>query len=966
MFRITALLLACALSVALGAAEKLAVDYKSYMKSLKGVQRSDDVFVTAAPALAVDGREIKGKSHTVAGQYFYIFGDKARALAGKNLVLRAKIKRISGIAPLSASYRVFGNGNKFMSGRAVQTPAKLTGKWEDVELSFQIPPLSGIENVNVGFTLKQESKDNNRIIVDEVKLFYAEASGLVHTPGDSLGTAPLLLNKGPLVLIKDGVPQFKIVVPAGNNAIAAYAAKEIQEHIFLMTGKKPQIVTDANFKGGSALWIGGTSLAEKYGVTPAMIPPDNWVVARVGSAVIISGGDKPGATERNIVARGTIPLGTLSAAYEFLERVFGCRWYWPGKLGTVVPQHKNVSLQAFFKTGAPPYDCRALFYDISKDPDIPARDVVVWQRRNRLGGSAPDPIGMHSLADFPAKFGKSHPEYFALQPDGKRKIGGDSGTHLCLTNPDVIREAGKWAVEYFRKRPGAKFVSIMPGDSNDLFYCRCPKCSAEVTESKGRNGIHSNAVWGFVNKVAAVVAKECPGKFVKCCAYADYLRRPDFALLPNVAVTLCYGPLTRGGNDFKIPWRELIDEWRVTGAALYVWEYWNASRYHRGIYGAPSVFPRQLKELYLLDRNQVSGRVIELADVAATGVGVQSWADWMYDSLNLYMSMKLMWDADFDVEAELERFYPDFYGPAAKTMREFYDEMEKVWVLGCYQLKGKNVWDWEVCWTKVYPPQFVDRMMALLRKAVKETEGKEPYHARAKKTLEGYLPFESNSRMFRGVKSVKASRIEVPRGAAPVIDGKVGAEEWKNAAVIDGFCDSYNVYKVKSKTTMKFRHDGKFLYAAVIAEIPKENAKIAKLPADLGRRDGYLWDYESVEFFFAGKDDQLFQFILAPDNALFDAEWRDKRNLNTALKWQCEGIKFATTCAKEMWCGEVAIPLAVLKLTAPPAQGAYTTNFARNHRYVDARGTRHWEQSMWLPTFGSFHNKDRYGTLVLK
>ena len=160
------------------AAEKVAVDFKSNLKYLKGVQRSDDIFLTKAPALAVDGRETKGKKHTVAGQHFYIFGNNARALAGKNLVLRAKIKRISGIAPLSMGYRVFGNGNKFMSGRSISVKADKTGKWEDLEMSFQVPPLSGIENVNVGFTLRQETPENNRIIIDEIKICFAENSGL--------------------------------------------------------------------------------------------------------------------------------------------------------------------------------------------------------------------------------------------------------------------------------------------------------------------------------------------------------------------------------------------------------------------------------------------------------------------------------------------------------------------------------------------------------------------------------------------------------------------------------------------------------------------------------------------------------------------------------------------------------------------------------------------------------------------
>ena len=947
------------------AAEKVAVDFKSHMNNLKGLQRSDNVFVTKAPALAIDGQEAKRKKSIVAGYHFYVFGKNARALAGKNLILRAKIKRISGVAPLSFGYRVFGNGNKFMGGRSISTPALKTDKWENIEMSFQVSPVAGIENVNVGFTLRQETLENNRIIIDDVKICMAEESGLVNIPGAGLGIAALTLNKGQLELIKNCEPQFKIVIPINENSIARYAAEEIQTHVKLMTGRTVAITKDNQYQG-TAIWIGNTAMAQKYGVTPQMIPAENWVIARAGNAIIISGGDKPGVTTSNIISRSTIALGTLSATYEFLERIFGCRWYWPGKLGTVVSKDKNISVDNLFKTGAPQFDCRALFYDISKDPDIPAKDVMIWQRRNRLGGSAPEPIAMHSFRDWPEKFGKDHPEYFALQPDGKRKTNNETGVHLCMTNPEVIKTAGEWAVNYFQKRPNAKFVSIMPGDCNDLKYCRCPECTKMISAEKGRFGIHSNAVWKFVNQVAAIVAEKCPGKFVKCCAYADYLRRPDFPLLPNVAVTLCYSPVPRANSEYKKEWRNLINEWRITGAKLYIWEYWNNSRYTRGVYGAPSLFPRQLKEIYLIDSSHVSGRVIELADIDSNGIVIRSWADWMYDSLNLYIAMKLMWNRDYDVEAELKKFHKDFYGPAAKVMAEFNNLLEIAWYNGEHRLKDENVWDWEVCWTKVYPPKLVDHLMALLRKAVKDTIGKEPYYSRTKKTLECFSVFERNSKMFRSVQTKRENNIAVPKGTAPKIDGIVNDNEWKNATIITNFCDSYNVYKVKSKTVIKLRHDGKFLYIGVVADIPKSNENIMKCPATLGKRDAYLWDYESVEFFFCGKDKQSYQFILAPDNALFDAAWTNNSNLTSAIKWNSKKIKFATKFAPNCWSGEIAIPIAELKFANPLGKNKFRSNFARNHRYKDAKSAMHWEQSMWLPTFGSFNNVERYGTLELK
>ena len=157
--------------VATFATEKIAIDFKSQMKNLTNIQKSNDVFVAKAPALAIDGQ---GKKNFVVSHHFYAFRNDAKALAGKKLLLRAKIKRINGIAPLSFGYRVFGNGNKLMESRYISTPAKKTDKWEDIEMSFQVSKRDGIENVNVGFVLNQKTSENNRIIIDDVKICMVE------------------------------------------------------------------------------------------------------------------------------------------------------------------------------------------------------------------------------------------------------------------------------------------------------------------------------------------------------------------------------------------------------------------------------------------------------------------------------------------------------------------------------------------------------------------------------------------------------------------------------------------------------------------------------------------------------------------------------------------------------------------------------------------------------------------------
>ena len=170
MKKIVLLLLLASFGVTF-ATEKVAVDFKSHMKNLDSTKKSNDIFVTNDPALAIDGQK---KKNIVISHHFYVFRNSAKSLAGNKLILRAKIKRISGVTPLSFGYRVFGNGNKLMESRYISTPAKQTGKWEDVKMSFQISKLDGIENVNVGFILSQKTPQNNRIIIDDVKICFAE------------------------------------------------------------------------------------------------------------------------------------------------------------------------------------------------------------------------------------------------------------------------------------------------------------------------------------------------------------------------------------------------------------------------------------------------------------------------------------------------------------------------------------------------------------------------------------------------------------------------------------------------------------------------------------------------------------------------------------------------------------------------------------------------------------------------
>ena len=894
---------------------------------------------------------------------FYVFTKNAKKYRNKEVVLKLKVRRSEGSAPLGATFRCSTNpGNQLRATRSFKIDYGKTGETVPVELRFTVPDLDNIHHFNVQFGFRKMGKEKTVWHLTDVR--YCEpdpaAAKAENKPKLPEGFAAQMASataKQPLVLVKGGKILFSIVIPDKANAIEKYAAAELQTHFKEAAGSAPAIVPESKYKSGPALMVGGTQLAAKYGISPDMLAPENLLIARIGEAIVLSGGDRPDIPAGMVSGRAFVPVGTLYACYEFLERELGIRWYWPGKYGTHIPPCKDLAITRLFVTSRPVYDTRKTFYSLVKgDPDVPHAECEKWYRRNRFGGSVGDPVANHSFNDWIRRFAKTHPEYLALQPDGSRKTDPNpGGGHVCMSHPEVFKQTVADKLAEFKRNKYSNFAKVMPGDSNGLFHCRCEACVKKIRPEMGDRGLFSDQVWGYVNRVAAEVAKSAPGKSIVCCAYGGYLRKPSFPLLPNVAVTLCYSPPPRATLSYKKAWKELLDEWSSTGARLYVWEYWNNTRFGRGVYGAPAVYPRQLKEIYAMDAGRVNGRAIEMCDVDSTGKSINGWADWVYDIQNLYTAGRLMWDPSTDVDAMLDNYYKDFFGPAAAPVKQFYDELEEAWVQRGWE---PGNWNFDRVWRHLYPPAFVDKMLGLLQQAVKLAGNQEPYAYRTRKLLAGFKPFDQNSRMFRGgSRKTNSATVTVPR-----CGGTPGAADWQKALILKDFCDSYNVYTQNSKTEMRLLHDGKNLYVKALCTIPAGVAGVRWAPPSTGAKDGPLWNYESLEFFLAnGKES--YQFILAPDDKLFDAF--NQPDSKKAMLWNSKGVKWSTVRKGNTWEGFLTIPLEEAVFAVPGKNGTFRFNAYRNCRYYMPGEPETWEQSCYLPVYGGFHNIDRFGILKL-
>ncbi len=93
----------------------------------------------------------------------------------------------------------------------------------------------------------------------------------------------------------------------------------------------------------------------------------------------------------------------------------------------------------------------------------------------KLGGKTGQNLishSFHKLVPF-SKYGKDHPEYYALV-DGKRDTNTAwSGPQLCVTNPEVVKVVAEAAIRFLDEH---QFSNISVSQADTDKYCCCDRC----------------------------------------------------------------------------------------------------------------------------------------------------------------------------------------------------------------------------------------------------------------------------------------------------------------------------------------------------------------------------------------------------------------------------------------------------------------------------------------------------------
>lgn len=768
-----------------------------------------------------------------------------------------------------------------------------------------------------------------------------------------------------------------IVLPPKSTRTAKFAAEELAKFLGKSLNAKIKIVP-APLKNGVAISVGDNAYSKSLGIDTSKFDRDGFAIKSGKNMIAIAGRDAasgdPARKDNNYFEHAT-----LFGVYDFLERFAGVRFYFPGKYGEVVPRREKIALGTIDLYDRPDQFQRrsSEFYNKWFDSEN-AKGGPVLQDYRRRSQTFYVPC-CHSLENsgYYRRFAKTHPEYFAVDPQGKLyapdhwSVG--SGCYLSegLRNEIFLDGVSFLKGESPAKRgvmggtdrnpsPGYRwptvmgqpgFFSVMPGDHHRR--CLCPKCK-EYMAKHGEN----EYVWDLVIDIANRIQKAGFKEKVTAMSYARYTEVPKRALPSNLEVMVAVsGPWAENNKTVRENTDARIRSWaKALNKKVWLWTYPGKLNANRNP-GIPQMAPRVIGKYYKRQSPYIFGSFYE------------SESDqWIFNYLNTYVYFRQAWDNSVDIDALVDEHHRLMFGKAASCMDEFYRELERIWIT---QIVGR-VTETPLgpvvtppavneIWEKLYNPAKLKHFDKLFDRAEKMEKGETL--ERIKFIRKQFLDSLKNrsEQYFREKEALADWSYYVKKLAANekiTIDGKIDENAWKKCEATYLLPVNGDICEVK--TAVKGRFDKDKLYFSIdCAEPLMDERKGEKRAYD--HKD--LWGDSGVEIMLdaSGKGKEYYQFIVNSFGTLSDL--RNIRQGNKSVSdvtWN-SSAKAATQICKDRFTVEIAIPIKDLAGFDPEN---FKANFCR-HRALKKTRTK-VPYYVWSPNHIGFHDVEGFGRLHFK
>jgi uncharacterized protein DUF4838 len=488
----------------------------------------------------------------------------------------------------------------------------------------------------------------------------------------------------PVVL--DGRPAAVVVLPEPPTPVTRYAAQELVYHVEKATGVRLSVVAETVMPRDSEhrIYLGNCRATRDAAIQTAALPPEAFVLRTTGKSLFIAGEDTGGDP-----LEPETRAGTLYGTYEWLEQVVRVRWLWPGELGTWVPRTRTVLAPVVDQVISPSLFQRRVRPGLGLQAQNPAlgftpkafqqysQDQTVFLRRHRMGRSIRMSYG-HAFTDWWEKYGREHPEWFQLLPDGRRGPAKRGARYsMCVSDPGFQREiVARWQAAGGEKvTQGPSFINAVENDI--LGLCTCERCKSwdgptppdylKFYSSKSKvagSRFVSDRYARFWLAVQQEAARVNPRATVIGYIYFNYFQAPtsEVKLNPNILLGYCpsggWYPRSAEEQDwYQRQWRG----WRDTGARLF-----SRTNYFLDGYCMPFIFAHQFADDF---QHAARNGMVATDFDSLTG-------QWSTQGPNLYLLMRLHTRPGASADDLLAEYYGGF-GAAAPEVKAYFDYWER-------------------------------------------------------------------------------------------------------------------------------------------------------------------------------------------------------------------------------------------------------------------------------------------------
>jgi hypothetical protein len=416
------------------------------------------------------------------------------------------------------------------------------------------------------------------------------------------------------LLINQAKSDYKIVIPKDATPIEKQSSVVLQVYIKKISGCTLPIISQSGSTNTRQIIVGRTRLIDKNDYEDLGV--DGFIIKRIGNSVILTGG---------------VRKGVLYSVYSFLEDFLGCRMY--TSTAIYVPNKSSISLPATIdRKESPTFAYRMTYFT-----DALNKDYCDFHKMNYFKENWG--LWVHSFSTLvpPAKYFKSHPEYYALV-NGQR-----NADQLCLTNPAVVTVVIEQLEELIKQKPNEKYWSVSQNDNDN--FCQCTNCKRLNAEQNSYNG----SVLSFVNSVA----KHFPRKTITTLAYRN-TETPPKTLKPssNVLVMLC-----TAYDERRVPLKEQTNvgfyanfkSWAAITRELFIWDY--IVPFAHALNPFPNYYTIQPNIQYFASRN--------VTQIFLNGIGDMHGE---FSEMRCYLASRLMWNKNLNVKATMQEFITGYYG----------------------------------------------------------------------------------------------------------------------------------------------------------------------------------------------------------------------------------------------------------------------------------------------------------------